>query len=157
MDATVWTSKPWVPQVHNGALGQLFTREAQDSVIAFYFECQLKMLIFFCQQGEQLCVFYSRYGICKYGPNCKFDHPMGPVPFGLSTSSSSDVPVVRRLLGSSSGSAALPLSSEGPAEAAQGRSRRLSLSESRQMTSGDENIEGEGSHSSSIGPVSSYS
>ncbi|XP_058093329.1 zinc finger CCCH domain-containing protein ZFN-like isoform X2 [Magnolia sinica] len=109
--------------------------------------------------GEPLCIFYSRYGICKFGPNCKFDHPMGTFAYSLSTSSSADVPVVRRLLGSSSSTGALPLSSsEGPAESVHGASRRLSLSETRQMSSGDENIEAEGSHSAtSIGPVSTYS
>ncbi|RWR87115.1 zinc finger protein [Cinnamomum micranthum f. kanehirae] len=117
--------------------------------------CALSPLGLPLRPGEPLCVFYSRYGICKYGPNCKFDHPIPTGhTYGFSTSSS-DAPVVRRLLGSSSGSAALPLSSEGPAEAGQGKSRRLSLS--GQMTSGDENREGEGSHSSSIGPVSTFS
>lgn len=82
---------------------------------------------------------------------------MGTFTYGFSTSSSADVPVVRRLLGSSSGTTALPLSSEGPAEAGPGKSRQLALSETRQMPSGDENIEGEGSHSSSIGPVSTFS
>ncbi|KAL0905186.1 hypothetical protein M5K25_027373 [Dendrobium thyrsiflorum] len=23
-----------------------------------------------------VCIYYSRFGICKYGPACKFDHPM---------------------------------------------------------------------------------
>lgn len=26
-------------------------------------------------QDQSICSFYSRYGICKYGPACKFDHP----------------------------------------------------------------------------------
>lgn len=66
-----------------------------------------------------------------------------------------DVPVVRRLLGSSTGSPALTLTSEGPVEAGPGKSRRLSLSESRQMASGEENTEAEGSHTTS--QVSSFS
>ncbi|XP_068655234.1 zinc finger CCCH domain-containing protein ZFN-like [Aristolochia californica] len=121
--------------------------------------CVLSPLGLPLRPGEPLCIFYSRYGICKFGPNCKFDHPMGTFTYGLATSSSTDVPVVRRLLGSSSVTGALPLSSEGgPAEVGTVKSRRLSLSESRQMTSGDENIEAEGSHTTtSIGPVSTFS
>ncbi|KAJ8559716.1 hypothetical protein K7X08_003774 [Anisodus acutangulus] len=26
-------------------------------------------------QGQAVCSFYSRYGICKFGPACKYDHP----------------------------------------------------------------------------------
>jgi len=64
---------------------------------------------------------------------------------------------MRRLMGSSSGPPALTLSTEGLAEAGQGNSQRLSLSEPRQMTSVDENIETEGSHTtSSIGQVTSF-
>lgn len=85
-------------------------------------------------QGEPLCIFYSRYGICKFGPSCKFDHPMGVFTYNMAASSSADAPVVRRLLASSAGTGALSLSSE----------RRLSLSESRQMSSGDDNIDTEG-------------
>ncbi|XP_043722092.1 zinc finger CCCH domain-containing protein ZFN-like isoform X2 [Telopea speciosissima] len=119
-------------------------------------DCMLSPLGLPLRPGEPLCMFYSRYSICKFGPNCKFDHPVGPTPYNISTSSSSDVPV-RRLLGSSSGISALPLSSEGPAEAGSGKSRRLSLSETRQMPSGDENIDAEGSHTtSSLRPAASF-
>jgi hypothetical protein len=64
-------------------------------------------------QGEELCKFYSRYGICKFGANCKFDHPMatpmGVYAYGFSASASpasasTNVPMARRLLGSPSGS-----------------------------------------------------
>lgn len=55
------------------------------------------------QQGEPVCGFYSRYGICKFGPNCKFDHPMTTFAYGPSTSPGGSVPAVRYLLGSSSG------------------------------------------------------
>lgn len=27
-------------------------------------------------QGENVCSYYNRYGICKYGPACKYDHPI---------------------------------------------------------------------------------
>ncbi|KAG6737126.1 hypothetical protein POTOM_059878 [Populus tomentosa] len=90
--------------------------------------------------GEPLCIFYSRYGICKFGPSCKFDHPMGVFTYNLTASSSADAPV-RRLLGSSSGSAGLTLSSEGLVEAGPTKPRRLSLSEPRQMPPGDDNID----------------
>ncbi|XP_049932772.1 zinc finger CCCH domain-containing protein ZFN-like [Nymphaea colorata] len=95
--------------------------------------------------GEPLCTFYSHYGICKFGPTCKFDHPMSAVAFSLPTSSS-DVPVVRRLLGTSSGTPVLPLTSEVSGEVSSGKSRRLPLSDTRQMSSGDESIENEGTH-----------
>ncbi|KAF8393936.1 hypothetical protein HHK36_020138 [Tetracentron sinense] len=108
-------------------------------------DCVLSSLGLPLRPEEPLCIFYSRYGICKFGPNCKFDHPMGNFSYNISASSSTDVPV-RRLLGSSSRTAALPLSSEGPVDAGLGKSRRLPLSETRQMPSGDENIDAEGSH-----------
>ncbi|GFZ14522.1 zinc finger nuclease 3 [Actinidia rufa] len=97
-----------------------------------------------CWSGEPLCIFYSRYGSCKFGPSCKFDHPMGVFTYNLTASSSDNAPVVRRLLGSSSGAAALALSSEGLVDGGSAKPRRLSLSESRQMASGDDNIDTEG-------------
>ncbi|PKU74721.1 zinc finger CCCH domain-containing protein ZFN-like isoform X1 [Dendrobium catenatum] len=109
--------------------------------------CVLSPLGLPLRPGEPLCIFYSRYGICKFGPNCKFDHPvaapMGIFAYGLSTSSSPNVPVVRRLLGSSSALPALTFSSDGPLEAGPGKSRRLSLSDSQQIDSGDEDVESE--------------
>ena len=65
---------------------------------------------------------------------------MGVFTYNLAASSSDDVPVVRRLLGSSSGAAALALSSEGLVDGGSAKPRRLSLSESRQLASGDDNI-----------------
>jgi hypothetical protein len=50
----------------------------------------------------------------------------------------------RRLLGSSSGTAALSLSSEGLVESGSTKPRRLSLSETRPIPSGDDNIDDEG-------------
>lgn len=105
--------------------------------------------------GEPLCVFYSRYGICKFGPNCKFDHPMAAI-YGYSPTSA-DMPVVRRLLGSPSGAASVPLLSEAPIEAAGGNSRRIPLQESRSVPPGDENNEAEGAHGTSSAPVPSFS
>ncbi|KAH7840490.1 hypothetical protein Vadar_017610 [Vaccinium darrowii] len=98
-------------------------------------DCVLSPIGLPLRPGEPLCIFYSRYGICKFGPSCKFDHPMGVFTYNMAASSSAaDAPVVRRLLASSPGTGALALSSE----------RRLSLSESRQMPSGDDNIDTEG-------------
>ncbi|XP_047316269.1 zinc finger CCCH domain-containing protein ZFN-like [Impatiens glandulifera] len=95
--------------------------------------------------GEPLCIFYSRYGICKFGPNCKFDHPMGGFTYNTSSaSSSSNIPVVRHMLGSPSGPATLVLSSEGLVEVGSVKQRRYSLSESRQIHSGDDDIDTEG-------------
>ncbi|XP_054788602.1 zinc finger CCCH domain-containing protein ZFN-like [Prosopis cineraria] len=99
-------------------------------------DCVLSPIGLPLRPGEPLCVFYSRYGICKFGPSCKFDHPMEIFPYNMSASPSSDTPV-RRLLGSSSGTAALNLSSEGLVESGSVKPRRLSLSETRPMSSED--------------------
>ncbi|XP_028101421.1 zinc finger CCCH domain-containing protein ZFN-like isoform X3 [Camellia sinensis] len=107
-------------------------------------DCILSPIGLPLRPGEPSCIFYSRYGICKFGPSCKFDHPMGVFTYNLAASSSPHAPVVRRLLGSSSGAGALALSSEGLVDAGSAKPRRLSLSESRQMPSGDDNIDTEG-------------
>lgn len=93
-------------------------------------------------QGEPLCVFYSRYGICKFGPSCKFDHPMRVVAYNSAAAalSSNESPAVRRYLASPSGMVALNLS---PVEAGSTNNRRLSLSEARQKSSGDNNTDSE--------------
>ena len=74
--------------------------EADSTILCLFF------------QGEELCKFYLRYGICKFGANCKFDHPMA-TPMGVyaygfsasaSASASTNVPMARRLLESPSGS-----------------------------------------------------
>ncbi|CAN1769728.1 Zinc finger CCCH domain-containing protein ZFN-like [Linum perenne] len=106
-------------------------------------DCVLSPIGLPLRPGEPLCIFYSRYGICKFGPSCKFDHPMGIFTYNLSGSSTADAPV-QRLLGSSSGPASLGLSSEGLVEASSAMPRRLSLSEPRQMPSGDESVDTEG-------------
>ncbi|XP_074564314.1 zinc finger CCCH domain-containing protein ZFN-like isoform X1 [Curcuma longa] len=105
--------------------------------------CGLSPLGLPLRPGEPVCLFYSRYGICKFGPNCKFDHPMGTLTYGLAASPTADVPTVRHLLGSSSEPPALTLPSEGTGNSSSGVPRRLSLSESRQANSGDENAEAE--------------
>ncbi|XP_057471413.1 zinc finger CCCH domain-containing protein ZFN-like [Actinidia eriantha] len=107
-------------------------------------DCVLSPIGLPLRSGEPLCIFYSRYGICKFGPSCKFDHPMGVFTYNLAASSSADAPVVRRLLGSSSGATALALSSEGHVDGGSAKPRRLSLSESRQVASSDDNIDADG-------------
>ncbi|KAG0480925.1 hypothetical protein HPP92_011488 [Vanilla planifolia] len=108
--------------------------------------CMLSPLGLPLRPGEPPCVFYSRYGICKFGPNCKFDHPMaapmGIFAYSLSTSSP-DLPVVHRLMGSSSGPTALSFSVEGSPDVGPGKSSGLSSSDSQQMNSSDENDESE--------------
>ncbi|KAM7272172.1 hypothetical protein ACFE04_026835 [Oxalis oulophora] len=98
---------------------------------------------FLCElyKGEPLCIFYSRYGICKFGPSCKFDHPMGIFAYNISGSSSMNVdPSVRHLFGSTSGTAPLTLSSEGLVEAGSMKPMRLSISETRSLGSGDDSL-----------------
>jgi len=35
-------------------------------------------------QDQSVCSHYSRYGICKFGPACKFDHPINLQPLMMS-------------------------------------------------------------------------
>lgn len=44
-------------------------------------------------QGAQPCVYYSQHGFCKYGPGCKFDHPLGALSYSPSASSLGDMPI----------------------------------------------------------------
>ncbi|KAI4379037.1 hypothetical protein MLD38_016440 [Melastoma candidum] len=104
-------------------------------------DCLLSPLGLPLRPGEPLCTFYSRYGICKFGPSCKFDHPMD-VLNNHSVPSSSDV-AVRGTLASVSGTIMLPLSSEGLVDSVSGKIRRLSFSDTRQMSSSDDTIEQE--------------
>ncbi|KAJ8557448.1 hypothetical protein K7X08_003073 [Anisodus acutangulus] len=94
-------------------------------------DCLLSPIGLPLRPGEPLCIFYSRYGICKFGPSCKFDHPMTVFTYSISASSTADAPTVQRLLGSSSGTSALNLTSEGLVETVSTKPRRLSLSETR--------------------------
>lgn len=64
--------------------------------------------------------------------------------YSIAASSATDAPTVQRLLGSSSGTSALNMTSEGLVEAVSTKPRRLSLSETRKMPSGDNNIDREG-------------
>lgn len=114
-------------------------------------DCVLSPIGLPLRPGEPLCIFYSRYGICKFGPSCKFDHPMGVFTYNLSMPTSAEAPAVRRMLGSSSGSGALTLSSEGLILSSEGlidagsvKPRRISLSDTRQLASSDNSIDTEG-------------
>lgn len=49
----------------------------------FYYTCFALFnyghdFVFFEIQDQNICAHYSRYGICKFGPACKFDHPLHP-------------------------------------------------------------------------------
>jgi len=69
---------------------------------------------------------------------------MGIFTYNISASPSADAPS-RHLLRSSSGTAALNLSSEGLGESSSAATpRRLSLSETRQIPSGDDDIDDDG-------------
>ncbi|KAL3650123.1 hypothetical protein CASFOL_006526 [Castilleja foliolosa] len=104
-------------------------------------DCMLSPIGLPLRPGEPLCVFYSRYGICKFGPSCKFDHPMRVFAYNAAASSSTtDSPAVRRFLASSSpGNVALSFSGDGLVEGGPTHNRRLSLSDARQKSSGDNN------------------
>jgi len=51
-------------------------------VYLIYVECVMKI------QDQNVCTYYSRYGICKFGPACKFDHPPPSTMSGLDQQSS---------------------------------------------------------------------
>ncbi|KAK6137834.1 hypothetical protein DH2020_021815 [Rehmannia glutinosa] len=106
-------------------------------------DCVLSPIGLPLRPGEPLCVFYSRYGICKFGPSCKFDHPMRVFAYNAAASSSTDSPAVRRFLTSSPGTVALSFSADGLVETGSTNNRRLSLSEARQKSLGDNNIDSE--------------
>lgn len=105
-------------------------------------DCILSPMGLPLRPGEPLCIFYSRYGICKFGPNCKFDHPPMGFAYNFAGSSSTDASAVRRYLGSSSSTSDHVL-----VEAAannSGKSRRLSLSETRELSPVDDDADNEG-------------
>ena len=75
--------------------------------------------------GEALCIFYSCYGFCKFGPGCKFDHLIDISKYNFSSSSS--------------GTASLSCHQKNLMM--QAKAGQFSLWESRQMPSGDDNID----------------
>ena len=38
----------------------------------------ISLMAVFQIQDQNICSHYSRYGICKFGPSCKFDHSIQP-------------------------------------------------------------------------------
>ncbi|WOH15296.1 hypothetical protein DCAR_0934833 [Daucus carota subsp. sativus] len=106
-------------------------------------DCVLSPMGLPLRTGEPLCIFYARYGICKFGPSCKFDHPMGVFTYNMAAQSPTDAPV-QHYLGTSSGTGTMTLSSEGLTEASSVNPRRISLTETRQIPSGDNHIGSEG-------------
>lgn len=52
------------------------------------------------------CTHYTQRGQCKFGPACKFDHPMGTLSYSPSASSLVDMPVAPYPVGSSIGTLA---------------------------------------------------
>ncbi|KAG6418647.1 hypothetical protein SASPL_120851 [Salvia splendens] len=106
-------------------------------------DCHLSPIGLPLRPGEPLCVFYSRYGICKFGPSCKFDHPMRVFAYNTPASSSTDPTVVRRFLASSPGTVPINFSPDGLIDTSSTRNRRLSLSETIQKSSGDNNTDSE--------------
>lgn len=57
-------------------------------------------------QGAPPCTYYAQHGVCKFGPTCKFDHPMGALSYSPSASSLADMPVAPYPVGSSIGTLA---------------------------------------------------
>lgn len=57
--------------------------------------CEVDYLTFWIQ-GQPVCSYYSLYGICKYGPGCKYDHPVMVYsynyPMGMNMMTSSVLP-----------------------------------------------------------------
>jgi hypothetical protein len=84
---------------------------------------------FFCLQGEPICSFYNRYGMCKFGPNCIFHHPMGNPMYGHASSPTSEAQTSRRML------AHVPSHPEVSPDSGSGRSRRIVHSDSQQIPS----------------------
>ncbi|CAK9158783.1 unnamed protein product [Ilex paraguariensis] len=56
--------------------------------------------------GAPLCSHYAQNGVCRFGPSCKFDHPMGTLSYSPSASSLADMPVAPYPVGSSIGTLA---------------------------------------------------
>ncbi|MQL80003.1 hypothetical protein Taro_012438, partial [Colocasia esculenta] len=53
--------------------------------------------------GAPSCTFFAQHGVCKFGPSCKFDHPMAILSYSPSASSLADVPVAPYPVGLSGG------------------------------------------------------
>lgn len=53
-----------------------------------------------CFQDAPLCSHYAQNGVCKFGPWCKFNHPMRTLSYSPSASSLTDMPVAPYPVGS---------------------------------------------------------
>ncbi|OIV95782.1 hypothetical protein TanjilG_20236 [Lupinus angustifolius] len=72
----------------------------------------VKHLMFvFDIQGAPPCTHYAQRGVCKFGPACKFDHPIASLSYSPSASSLADMPVALYPVASSIGTLALSSSS----------------------------------------------
>jgi hypothetical protein len=60
----------------------------------------------FDNQGAALCTHFAQRGICKFGPACKFDHPITSLSYSPSASSLTDAPVAPYFVTSSVGTLA---------------------------------------------------
>lgn len=72
------------------------------------------LIFFLLNQGLPVCHHYTQRGQCKFGPACKFDHPMSPMrelSYSPSASSLADMPVAPYPVGSSVGTLAPSFSS----------------------------------------------
>ncbi|KAK2393939.1 Zinc finger C-x8-C-x5-C-x3-H type family protein [Trifolium repens] len=56
--------------------------------------------------GAALCTHFAQRGICKFGPACKFDHPIASLSYSPSASSLTDAPVAPYFVTSSVGTLA---------------------------------------------------
>ncbi|KAF7813671.1 zinc finger CCCH domain-containing protein 34-like [Senna tora] len=66
----------------------------------------LQATMFYRSVGAPPCTHYAQRGVCKFGPACKFDHPMGALSYSPSASSLADMPVAPYPVGSSIGTLA---------------------------------------------------
>ncbi|CAI8590834.1 unnamed protein product [Vicia faba] len=73
--------------------------------------------------GAAPCTHYTQRGICKFGPTCKFDHPIASLSYSPSASSLADVSVAPHFVGSSVGTLVPSSSSELQPELTAGSSR----------------------------------
>lgn len=90
-----------------------FSLSLSVSLTCSFFCCEFEIL---CDnQGAPLCTHYAQRGVCKFGPACKFDHPMGTLSYSPSASSLADMPVAPYPVGSSIGTLA-PSSSSSSTE-----------------------------------------
>lgn len=46
-----------------------------DFETSLYFSCDSVIRVPFFLQGQAVCTNYIMYGLCKFGPTCRFDHP----------------------------------------------------------------------------------